>query len=162
MTRLTNPQPLFLNARGDLLDAGMIYVGVANADPQDQPLAVFFDAARTIPAMQPLRTLGGKIVNGATPVPIFVAEPDYSLRVLDADGGLVSYDPTSYPIGADYQPVDTDLTAIAALGTTEFGRSLLTLANAAALKMANTASIRLASCTRSRAHLSCSTRPRHL
>ena len=136
MTRLTNPQPLFLNARGDLLDAGMIYVGVANADPQDQPVAVFFDAARTIPAMQPLRTLGGKIVNGATPVQIFVAETDYSMRVLDADGGLVSYEPTAFPIGADFQPLDSDLTAIAALSTTEFGRMLLTLANSAALKAA--------------------------
>lgn len=136
MTRLTNPQPLFLNARGDLLDAGMVYVGVANADPQDQPLAVFFDLARTIPAMQPLRTLGGKIVNGATPAQIFVAEADYSMRVLDADGGLVSYDPTSFPIGAEFQPVDSDLTAIAALTTTEFGRSLLTLASSTALKTA--------------------------
>jgi hypothetical protein len=32
-----------------------------------------------------------------------------------------------------YQPLDSDLTAIAALSTTSFGRSLLTLANAAAL-----------------------------
>jgi len=136
MTRLTNPQPLFLNARGNLLDAGMIYVGVANADPQDQPIAVFFDADRMIPAMQPLATQGGKIVNGATPVQIFVAEADYSMRVLDADGGLVSYEPTSFPMGAQFQPIDSDLTAIAALATTEFGRSLLTLANAAALKTA--------------------------
>jgi hypothetical protein len=35
-----------------------------------------------------------------------------------------------------YQPIDSDLTAIAALGTTPFGRSLLTLANQAALKAA--------------------------
>ncbi len=35
-------------------------------------------------------------------------------------------------IAAEAQPKDSDLTAIAALATTEFGRSLLTLANAAA------------------------------
>lgn len=34
--------------------------------------------------------------------------------------------------GALYQPVDSDLTAIAALSTTSYGRALLTLANAAA------------------------------
>lgn len=36
----------------------------------------------------------------------------------------------------DYQPADSDLTAIAALTTTAFGRGLLTLANAAALRTA--------------------------
>ncbi len=36
--------------------------------------------------------------------------------------------------GAAYQPLDSDLTAIAALSTTSFGRALLTLADAAALQ----------------------------
>jgi len=36
-------------------------------------------------------------------------------------------------IGISFQPLDSDLTAIAALTTTTYGRSLLTLANAAAL-----------------------------
>lgn len=35
-----------------------------------------------------------------------------------------------------YQPLDSDLSAIAALSTTSFGRALLTLANAAALQSA--------------------------
>jgi hypothetical protein len=136
MTRLTNPQPLFLDARGSLLDAGYVYVGVANADPQAQPISVFFDVDRTIPAVQPLRTLGGVIVNGATPAQVFFVETDYSLRVLDADQQLIRYNPTAYPIGAMYQPLDSDLTAIAALGTTDYGRGLLTLASQAALRQA--------------------------
>lgn len=37
---------------------------------------------------------------------------------------------------AGYQPIDSDLTAIAALSTTSFGRALLTLADAAALRTA--------------------------
>lgn len=45
---------------------------------------------------------------------------------------------TSIPTRADadgrYQPIDSDLTAIAALTTTSFGRALLELANAAALR----------------------------
>lgn len=136
VTKLTNPVPLFLNARGALLDAGYIYVGVANADPEDQPLDLFWDFARTIPAAQPLRTSGGRIVNGASPSPVFAAETDYSLRVRDADGNLVDYAPTFYPEVAAFQPLDADLTAIAALATTSFGRELLTLANQAALKTA--------------------------
>jgi hypothetical protein len=39
--------------------------------------------------------------------------------------------------GGDFQPSDSDLTAIAALATTTFGRSLLTLADAAALAAAH-------------------------
>lgn len=136
MTKLTNPLPLWLNARGTLLDGGYIYVGVANADPEDQPLDVFFDDERTIPASQPLRTLGGLIVNEASPSQVFLAEDDYSLRVRDADGNLLSYTPSVADAGAQFQPLDSDLTAIATLATTPFGRSLLTLANAAALKSA--------------------------
>lgn len=37
-------------------------------------------------------------------------------------------------LGSAYQPVDSDLTAIAALTTTSYGRALLTLANLAALQ----------------------------
>ena len=47
---------------------------------------------------------------------------------LAAVGGLAS----TSAVAAGYQPLDSDLTAIAALTTTEFGRSFLTLANAAA------------------------------
>jgi acid phosphatase family membrane protein YuiD len=44
----------------------------------------------------------------------------------------VLFVPDSAGAGADMQPLDSDLTAIAALTTTSFGRSLLELANAAA------------------------------
>ena len=41
---------------------------------------------------------------------------------------------TSAAVAAGYQPLDSDLTAIAALTTTSFGRSLLTQADAAAVR----------------------------
>lgn len=134
MTKLTNPTPLWLNIRGALLDAGYIYVGVPQADPEDQPIQLYADAARTIPLAQPLRTLGGVIVNGNSPTFVFMAEEDYSLRVRDADGNLITYVPSLFAQNVQYQPLDSDLTAIAALSTTVFGRSLLTLANQAALR----------------------------
>lgn len=136
MTRLTNPAPLFLDGSGALLDAGYIYVGVANADPQSQPIQAYWDAAQTIPALQPLRTLGGVVVNGAAPSQVFFAEADYSMRILDADEQLIRYNRTSYPEASSFQPLDSDLSAIAALGTTPYGRSLLVLANQASLKAA--------------------------
>lgn len=48
-------------------------------------------------------------------------------------GGLSEY-LTTAAAAAGYQPLDSDLTAIAALTTTAFGRSLLEAANAAALR----------------------------
>jgi hypothetical protein len=49
------------------------------------------------------------------------------------DQDLSSY-ATTAAVAAGYQPLDSDLTAIAALSTTTFGRAFLALANAAALK----------------------------
>lgn len=139
MQRLDNPFPLFLDGRGALLDAGYIYVGTPNADPETSPLPLFLDQALTQPIAQPLRTLGGVIVSGANAVFVYMAASDYSLRVRDANEQLVTYVPsTAVAAGAgpSYQPLDDDLTAIAGLTTTAYGRSLLTLANTAALKAA--------------------------
>jgi hypothetical protein len=136
MQRLTYPFPLFLDQRGALLDAGKIYIGAANADPELSPIQVYWDTALTIPATQPLRTRGGVIVNNGSPAVAYVAEDDYSMRVRDADNNLVAYAKTATDIasGPVYQPLDDDLTAIAELATTTFGRSLLTTADATALK----------------------------
>lgn len=135
MLQLANPFPLYLDQHGALLDAGKVYVGTANADPEASPVTVYWDSAATIPATQPLRTLGGLIVNNGVPSQVFVNATDYSTRVRDADGNQVSYTKSAIAIAApSYQPLDSDLTAIAALSTTTFGRSLLTAADAPGLK----------------------------
>jgi len=135
MQRINNPIPLFLDLRGALLDAGYIYIGTANADPEVAPVAIYWDAALTIPAVQPLRTRGGVIVNNGSPALAYVAVADYSMRVKDADGNLVTYIKSASDTGGvAYQPLDADLTSIAALATTAFGRSLLTQATAVAAR----------------------------
>lgn len=136
MQRVSNPVPLFLDARGTLLDSGKIYLGVANGDPQTDPIQAYWDPDLTIPAEQPLRTLGGMIVNGTNPGFVYVAEDDFSIRVLDAFDVLVSYSPSLFIAGVNYQPLDSDLTKIAAQANTTYGLALLTLANQAALKTA--------------------------
>lgn len=136
MQRVNNPVPIFLDARGQLLDGGRIYVGVTDGDPETDPIAVFWDEDLTQPAPQPIRTLGGRIVNGTQPASIFVAQDDYSMRILDVNGAQLDYIPSVYMNTDAFQPKDSDLTDIAALTTTVFGRSLLTLADQAALKTA--------------------------
>lgn len=136
MIEIGNPQPTFIDARGALSDGGYIYVGVANGDPETNPINVYWDSGLTQLASQPLRTVGGHVVNGAIPSRVFTAGTDYSMRLRDSDGSQVFYSPSVFNPGNAYQPIDSDLTAIAALGTTPFGRSLLTLANQAALAAA--------------------------
>lgn len=133
MTALTNPIPVFYDGRGVPLTGGYVYVGAASADPETTPINLFWDQALTVPAEQPLRTIGGLIVNGVTPALVFFAEANFSLRVRDTNGVLVTYSPSLYTNADDYQPKDADLTAIAVQGTTEYGRALLMLANQAAL-----------------------------
>jgi hypothetical protein len=132
MTKLANPLPLFLDTRGALMDGGHIYVGTANGNPLFTPINVFWDFAQTQPATQPLRTIGGQVVNGVTPAAVFFTESDYAIRVTDQNDVLAFYSPSIYST-LSFQPLDSDLTAIAALATTSYGRSLLTLANQAAL-----------------------------
>jgi hypothetical protein len=129
-----NPVPLYLDSRGTLLDAGKIYVGVAGMDPEESPISVYWDAELTEEADQPLRTLGGRIVNGQNQAFVFAGDGDYSLRVRDADDVLVTNVVSVADVtggesggGGTWQPLDSDLTAIAALVTTPFGRALLTL-----------------------------------
>lgn len=134
MTKLTNPVPIFLNARGALIDAGFVYVGVAGMDPEANPVTVYADAGLSVPLPQPLRTQGGVIVHDGSPTFVFFADDDASLRIRDAEGVIVNNIASIEETAVDYQPLDADLTAIAALATTEYGRSLLTAANAAALR----------------------------
>jgi len=140
MSKLANPFPLFLDGRGALLDGGYIYVGATNVDPEIEAnqFATFWDAALTLPAPQPLRTLGGLITNNGNPSFVYLSQTDYAMTVRDANLVLVWSVPSFESVGVAvaYQPEDADLTAIAALTTTAYGRNLLTLANTAALKSA--------------------------
>lgn len=131
--KIGNPVPLFLDASGDLLFGGQVYIGIADGDPQTQPVTAYWDVALTQVAMQPIQVMGGRLVNGTNPSDVYIAETDYSMRVLDARDVLIDYTPTTLPPGNLYQLSSSDLSAIAALSTTVFGRNLLTVADAAGL-----------------------------
>jgi len=139
VTRLVNPLPIFLDGRGALLDAGFIYIGTVNTDPEivGNQLALFWDQAMTKAAPQPLRTLGGVIVNGANPSFVYFAEADYSITIRDADSNLVDYiaDATGTG-GVSFQPLDADLTTISGQTNAAFGLGLLELTDEADLQAA--------------------------
>jgi hypothetical protein len=82
------PYPAFAGTDGQPLDDGFINVGVVNLNPITNPIAAFFDAALTIPAVQPIRTSGGYPVYQGTPARFYVGS-DYSIQVKDKKGSVV-------------------------------------------------------------------------
>jgi hypothetical protein len=82
------PYPAFAGADGLPLENGYIWIGVVNLNPVVNPIAVYWDAALTIPAAQPIRTLNGYPVYQGTPSR-FYAGSDYSIQVLDSKGSVV-------------------------------------------------------------------------
>lgn len=133
--RVGNPFSAFLDRNGLPL-TGTLRLGTEGDDPEVSPVTAYFDTALTIEAPQPIVVVGGVPRKDGNPALLYVAEATFSMRTYDEDGGEVFYVPNAAIDGADFQPLDSDLTAIAALSTTTFGRNLLTLANAAALRSA--------------------------
>ena len=82
------PYPAFAGADGQPLENGYIWIGAVNLSPQVNPIAVYWDAAQTIAAPLPIRTLNGYPVRSGTPARFYVAS-DYSIQVLDSKGSVV-------------------------------------------------------------------------
>ncbi len=132
--RIGNPFPLFMDRSGLPLTGGKVYIGEAGEDPQLNPIDTFFDEDLTQAAVQPINTIGGVLSDDGNPTQVYVEESNYSIRVRDADGAEVLYLANAVIDADQYQPLDSDLTAIAALATTAYGRALLTIASASALR----------------------------
>lgn len=88
------PFETFRGVDGTALDTGYIYIGTASLDPVANPIAVFWDAAGTIPAPQPIRTQNGYPSRGGSPAAVYVGS-DYSILVTDKKGQLVYSAPTA-------------------------------------------------------------------
>jgi len=82
------PYPAFAGADGQPLENGYIWIGTVNLSPQTNPINVYWDAANTIAAPQPIRTLNGYPSRNGTPARFYVAS-DYSIQVLDNKGSVV-------------------------------------------------------------------------
>ena len=89
MKKLQAPNPFFLDANGDALDAGYVFVGTAGANAETNQITVYWDEAGTQPAAQPLRTANGYIVNGVTRARAFVNADDFSMIVKNRHGVVI-------------------------------------------------------------------------
>lgn len=91
---IDSPLPIFYDRNGDVLDAGYVYIGTPNLNPITSPVSVYWDAAQTIPAPQPLRTVRGFIARNGAPANLYVTG-DFSIVVQDMHRQLVISEPTA-------------------------------------------------------------------
>lgn len=80
--------PIFTEADGQPLENGYIWIGTANLDPQVNQIAVYWDAALTQPAAQPIRTINGYPAKSGSPGRLYV-NSDYSIRVQNKNGSAI-------------------------------------------------------------------------
>jgi len=92
------PFPTLFDNAGKPLDAGFVYVGEENQDPVANPIAIFWDAAMTIPAPNPFRTTAGFYSRSGSPGNIFAAD-NYSMRVCDKGNTQLYVIPSSARVG---------------------------------------------------------------
>lgn len=83
-----SPYPAFADIDGQPLEDGYIWIGVAGLAPIANPVNVYWDAALTISAAQPIRTRGGYPMNSGTPARLFVGS-DYSIQVQNKNGSVI-------------------------------------------------------------------------
>ncbi len=94
MNILDSPYPIFYNTDGSPLSNGYVYIGTENLNPETNPITPYWDSANTIPAINPLRTLNGFIVNNGNAAKIYIPV-NYSMTVKDINKKLVSFNPSN-------------------------------------------------------------------
>ena len=97
LTQLAPPYPIFTDKIGTPLDNGYLYFGTANLNPETNPITVYYDAAFTQPAAQPLRTSNGYVMRNGSPA-ILYANSYFSVTVRDKKKAMVIYSPVGYGI----------------------------------------------------------------
>lgn len=136
MQRLEAPYKFFTDATGKPLDAGYVYFGVAGQSPDTSPITVYWDAAGTIPAAQPLRTAGGFIVRNGAPANVY-ANGNYSQLVKDKNGAQVFVDLSRVGNPDNYLTGITGTQVTAALGYTPTPNSFSEITGGLQVTMAN-------------------------
>ncbi len=80
--------PVFTDIDGQPLENGKIYVGEPNVPTVANQIQVYWDEALTLPATQPITTIGGYPSNNGTPAAFYV-DQNYSLVVQNKLGTQV-------------------------------------------------------------------------
>lgn len=133
--------PTFNDKSGMPLDNGYIYIGAEGLNPQVHPILVYWDAELTIPASQPIRTVGGYYSRSGSPGQIY-SSVDYSITVLDKDSTLIytALSPTQRVGGSEFPDIFS--TSDVNLGVSLVGQSIQNINSKSDLKAVTLSSTR--------------------
>ena len=90
MLTITSPYVQIADLNGDPLDDGSIYIGTAGLNAETNPITVYWDAAGTQPAAQPIKTRSGVVARNGSPARVYVNAGVYSITVRDKMGRLLA------------------------------------------------------------------------
>jgi hypothetical protein len=93
------PFQQYADLDGKPLDNGYLYFGQSGQNPETTPITVYWDAAGTQPAAQPIRTTGGYAMRSGSPAAIYCAV-EYSMTVRNSALALVFYAATCSNLAA--------------------------------------------------------------
>lgn len=101
MLTTISPFPLYFDNNGRPLDGGSLHFGKPGANPETDPVTMYWDRAGTQPAAQPVRVKNGYPERNGTPAELFSPDP-FSLNVRNAAGQLMFYQPRGATSGSLY------------------------------------------------------------
>lgn len=121
---LSSAFPVFTDKNGKPLEDGYIYIGTQNLNPETNPITVYFDSAMTIPAAQPIRTIGGYPSRNGSPAQLYVSS-SCSMIVRDKKRAFVFNSPVFTGNGVTRSVVDTYASLIQITGLENQSMSML-------------------------------------
>lgn len=86
------PYVQFYDIDGQPLEDGYIYIGTAGLDPSTNAQTVYSDADLSTSVTQPVRTIGGFPVFSGSPIRLYTAGGDFSLRVSNKNNSTIHQD----------------------------------------------------------------------
>ena len=117
MTNLViSPHVPFTDIDGSPLNEGFIFIGEKDKDPTLFPIAVYWDEAKTLPVMQPIRTKNGFVVNGDSFAKIFIEVESCSVLVKNRNQSNIYFEQNS--------PQFTSVSSASGLVQTEKSRAM--------------------------------------
>lgn len=86
------PYVQFYDIDGQPLEDGYIYIGTAGLDPATNAQTIYSDSDLSTTVTQPVRTVGGFPVVSGSPIRIYTAGGDFSLRVSNKNNTTIHQD----------------------------------------------------------------------
>ena len=126
MTYLNTPFPMFFELDGSPLENGYIFIGATGGDAITNPITVYWDAALSVEAEQPIRTTGGRPALQGAPKKIYIPASSCLVTTRDRSGTPILTNAPGGLLADSPIPNVTTRTALKALASSSGRMAYLT------------------------------------